>query len=90
MATPAQIEANRKNSKQSTGPTSAEGKTVASRNSLKHGILSQQVLLPNEDARAFAQLSKRLRSQMKPVGEFEKFLVQRIAELAWSLEFLSA
>ena len=40
-------------------------------NSLKHGLLSQDVLLPNEDREALAQLDAHLRQELDPAGEFE-------------------
>ncbi len=38
-----QIAANRRNAARSTGPISAAGKAIAARNSLKHGLLAQEV-----------------------------------------------
>lgn len=38
MATPAQIAANRRNAKRSTGPITPEGKAICSQNALKHGL----------------------------------------------------
>jgi hypothetical protein len=38
MATPAQIEANRRNARKSTGPKTAAGKAASSRNALTHGL----------------------------------------------------
>lgn len=38
MATRAQIEANRRNARKSTGPRTAEGKAIASRNAVAHGM----------------------------------------------------
>jgi hypothetical protein len=58
-------------------------------NSLKHGLLSQDVLLPNEDREALAQLDGRLRQELDPVGEFESMLVDRIIGLVWRLRRLS-
>ena len=49
MATEKQLKANRANARKSTGPRSMEGKTMASKNSLKHGLLSQEIILQNED-----------------------------------------
>ena len=54
MATKKQIAANRKNAKKSTGPKTAKGKARSSRNALKHGLLSRQVVLADEDGEAFA------------------------------------
>jgi hypothetical protein len=49
MGSDKQIRANRRNARKSTGPKTPEGKSVVSHNALKHGLLSQQILLPDED-----------------------------------------
>ena len=41
MATPAQIAANRRNARKSTGPKSVSGKLKSSRNSRRHGLNSK-------------------------------------------------
>jgi len=41
MASPAQIAANRRNALKSTGPKTARGKAIVSRNPLKHGFRSK-------------------------------------------------
>lgn len=66
-----QTRANRRNALKSTGPTTPEGKGAASQNALTHGLLSKEVLLPEEDGAALAQLSGRLRGELRPVGELE-------------------
>jgi hypothetical protein len=49
MATLKQIEANRLNAQNSTGPCSAAGKAASSRNALKSGIYAESEVLPGED-----------------------------------------
>ena len=49
MATPAQIEANRRNAQRSTGPRSVEGKAVSRFNALKSGIDAKSLVIPGED-----------------------------------------
>ncbi len=51
MATAAQIEANRRNAKLSTGTTTYEGKNRARCNALKHGMAALTIMpaLPQED-----------------------------------------
>jgi len=85
MASDKQIRANRRNARKSTGPKTPEGKAAVSLNPLKHGLLSQQTLLPNEDEASLMQLSERLHSQLQPVGELESLLVERIVAAAWRL-----
>jgi hypothetical protein len=85
MASDKQMRANRQNARKSTGPKTPEGKAVARLNALKHGLLSQQILLPTEDEASLMQLSERLHSQLQPVGELESLLVERIVAAAWRL-----
>jgi hypothetical protein len=48
MASKKQIQANRRNALISSEPKTPEGKATARLNALKHGLLSQDVLLPGE------------------------------------------
>ena len=83
-----QTQANRRNALKSTGPTPPEGKAAASQNALTHGLLSRQVLLPGEDEATLAELSGRLRDELRPVGELEGLLVERVIAAAWRLRRL--
>jgi hypothetical protein len=69
-----------------TGPTSTQGKDVASRNSITHGARARAIVLPNvereEDWRAFRD---GLVSSLCPEGPLEEYLATRVAELAWRL-----
>ena len=85
MTSKKQVEANRRNSLKSTGPKTSEGKKVVRRNALKHGLLSREVFLPDEDGNALEELGKRLRSHLVPFGELEDLLVDRIVSAAWRL-----
>jgi hypothetical protein len=40
-----QLAANRRNARKSTGPRTAQGRSVSKLNALRHGILSRQVLV---------------------------------------------
>ncbi len=83
--TPKQIEANRRNSLESTGPKTLEGKAHVRLNPLKHGILAQEVLLPGEDEHALADLERRLWDDWQPVGAHEEFLLDLILRQIWRL-----
>jgi hypothetical protein len=85
MASDKQIRANRRNARKSTGPKTQQGKAAVSHNALKHGLLSRQTLLPNEDETSLMRLSEHLHSQLQPVGELESLLVDRIVAAAWRL-----
>jgi hypothetical protein len=78
-----QIRANQRNALNSTGPKSPEGKAAASQNALTHGLLSRDVLLPGEDEAVLQELSKRLREELRPVGEVEGLLVERVIAATW-------
>ena len=52
MVTGKQLAANRRNALKSTGPRSAAGKDVASKNALKHGLLSSQPVMDDESQNA--------------------------------------
>ncbi len=54
-------------------------------NALKHGVLSETVVLPNEDKAQFQELLEQLREDLKPQGALEELLVERIATCFWRL-----
>ena len=85
MTTEKSIAANRRNAKLSTGPVTQEGKNTVRQNALKHGLLSASALLPMEDDAVFAVFSEAIRDDLKPIGELENFLVERIVSCAWRL-----
>ncbi len=89
MTTEAQIEANRRNSQRSTGPRTAEGKSVSRRNALRHGLAARTlVVAPWEDEAEFAMFAADMRADLAPDGACEEALAQRIVLCAWRLERL--
>ena len=82
---PKQLEANRRNALASTGPRTEAGKAASSQNALQHGLLSQQVLLQDEDAAELQTLSQELRASLAPVGALEALLADRIVATIWRL-----
>ncbi len=89
MTSKKQNQANRQNVLKSTGPKTPEGKASARLNATKHGLLSQEVLIPGEDEAALKELGERLRVELHPVGEMESLLVERIIDATWRLRRLS-
>jgi len=69
----------------STGPRTPEGKAAVSFNALRHGLLSREVLLPQEDEGDFVKFGKRLYADPKPEGALEILLADRIIASAWRL-----
>ena len=49
---------NRLNALRSTGLKTPHGKDASSKNALKHGVLSQEVLVPGEDKAVFLTLGE--------------------------------
>jgi hypothetical protein len=82
------IEANRRNALLSTGPKSPKGKARVGRNALKHGVLSRETLLLDEDAAAFQKLAEALWSYWQPVGAQEEVLVEQVVQTVWRLRRL--
>jgi hypothetical protein len=85
MTSEKKAEANRRNALKSTGPKTPEGKAAVSLNALKHGLLSQEILLRGEDQEALRELDECLRNELQPVGELENLLVDRIIAAYWRL-----
>lgn len=76
-------QSNQANARLSTGPTSAAGKAVVSGNAMRHGLLSQKLILPSESQQDFDELFSGLLAEMAPVGMVEQVLVERIATTMW-------
>ncbi len=69
---------------QSTGgPQTDEGKKIASRNSLKTGTYSKQIVLPNESQEEFDQLVEQFQRDFYPKDAAEMMLVREMAVITW-------
>ena len=85
MTSHRQIEANRRNATNSTGPRTTRGKAVVALNAVQHGLLSRQAVIQGESEAELIELGKRLRGQLAPMGELELLLADRIISTAWRL-----
>jgi hypothetical protein len=83
-------EAARINGAKSNGPTTAEGKAIASQNSLKHGLTSSRVVLPHESQEEFDRLEASIVNRFKPHDEIEHELVHEMAAARWRLRRIAA
>ncbi len=83
MRTNRQIEASRANGSKSRGPVTQEGKLASSRNAIKHGVLSECIVLPGERADSFQSLTADLFEEHRPVGSTEEDLVEMMAVSRW-------
>jgi hypothetical protein len=89
VATDKQINANRENARRSTGPRTPDGKARVRYNAMRHGLLAEAALLPDEDEATFRKFSGGITKTLSPVGEVESLLVERIINLSWRLRRLS-
>ena len=90
MTSERQLEANRQNATNSTGPRTPAGKAVVALNGMKHGLLSRESLVKGESEVDLVAFGKRLRTQLAPIGELELLLVDRVISTAWRLRRLVA
>lgn len=72
-----------------TGPRTIEGKAKASKNATKHGLTASSVLAPGERIEAFKSFVSAMTDSLKPVGELEAYLVERVALCGWRLRRVS-
>ena len=85
MISEKQLEANRRNAQNSTGPRTAEGKSSSSRNNLRHGLTGHINILPTEDREAHDAFCNELSDSLKPETPMEHQLAQSVAEESWRL-----
>ena len=75
----ARVAANRANSTRSTGPRSTEGKNQSRRNSLKHGLTGEGVVLPEGDQAEVDSRFVALRDELQPQSSLGTMLIRKIA-----------
>ena len=78
----AQITANQANAQKSTGPTSDEGKKIASRNSYKHGFCAKPGFVPHEDPDVYHKRLDDFQTQLNPKGgAFQAWWVETVVHV---------
>ncbi len=85
MSTKAQIKANKKNAKKSTGPRTPQGKATVSQNAVKHGLFAIEPVIFDEDQAEFDFHREQMLAEWAPVGYMETILAERIVSLSWRL-----
>ena len=85
MATDAQIAANQRNAKRSTGPKTAEGKATSSRNATTHGLTAKTLVLPNENVDVFQQKLDHWHTFYATDDPAQLALVDLAANASWRL-----
>ena len=85
MASEKQILANRANAKRSTGPKTAAGKHKSSKNALKYGLCSRDIVTWDEDPLEFERLRTSLEEVFPPVNALVREFVDHLAGLFWRM-----
>jgi hypothetical protein len=83
------LAANRANAQKSTGPKTPKGRAASRLNALKHGLLSQEVLICSphryESEEELFALHDRFRDELQPMGPLELMLCDQIVTTHWRL-----
>jgi hypothetical protein len=85
MASPKQIEANRRNARKSTGPRTPAGRAASSRNALRHGLTAYQIVVPSEREKDFNAFYQERYEALAPADSVAEGMVERIITCEWRL-----
>ena len=80
-----QIEANRRNSRKSTGPTTEGGKLMSRRNAVRHGLCAETVIEILEDIEDYKGFEAAIIADYDAQTAIERELVLRLASLLWRI-----
>ncbi len=85
MSSLKQVEANRRNALQSTGPTTPEGKERSRRNAVRHGLTAETVTAGLEDSDDYRAFEAAVTADYDAETAVERELVLRLASVLWRL-----
>jgi hypothetical protein len=85
MSSLRRILSSRANGALSRGPQTLEGKLRSSQNAIRHGLLSDCVVLPGESLEAFAQLRADYIDRFAPADGVEFGMIEEMAAAYWRL-----
>jgi hypothetical protein len=80
-----QIEANRRNARNGTGPNTEEGKQRSRCNAVRHGLTAETVIGALEDAEDYKAFEATIIADYHAQSAVERELVLRLASLLWRL-----
>ena len=78
-----QINANRKNSKKSTGPVTNIGKAKVSLNAIKHGLYAEHHIAVGEDMVHFKNYVDMMLETYEIFDAISALMVKKIIEIGW-------
>lgn len=67
------------------GAKTEEGKAIVSKNAIRHGLLSKEVLLKSESAKTLDELREQVTLELAPCGALESFLADRLVADMWRM-----
>ena len=67
------------------GPKTEEGKAVSRYNAIKHGLLTKEVYIDEEEKGVLKELRNSLYETLEPEGMLEEILVDRVVSNLWRL-----
>jgi hypothetical protein len=85
MSSLKQIEANRRNALNSTGPTTPEGKERSRCNAVRHGLTAETVIAVLEDSADYEAFEAAVIADYDAESAVERELVLRLASVLWRL-----
>jgi hypothetical protein len=80
-----QIDANRRNARKSTGPTTEEGKHRSRRNAVRRGLTAETVISALEDSEDYKAFEAAIIADYDAQSAVERELLLRLASLPWRL-----
>ena len=81
---------NQQNALRSTGPRTAEGKKRSSLNAMKHNLSGNHIVLQVHEHEEHQRMTARMLSDLKPVTEPERQIAQKIIDLNFRINRISA
>lgn len=73
-----------------TGPRTAEGKAVSSRNAITHGLTAKSPILPSEDPAEFEAYREAMIARFKPDSDEFKAAVFEYTDINWRLNRIAS
>ena len=85
MSTLKQVQANRLNALQSTGPKTSQGKERSRCNAIRHGLSAETVIVGLEDSHDYEAFEANVIADYDAQSAVERELVLRLASVLWRL-----
>ena len=81
---------NQQNAQHSTGPVTPEGKQRSRMNAFKHNLTGNNLILQQHELQAYTELTAKMLADLKPESEPERQIAQKIIDLDFRLNRITA